>query len=83
MPPTRLASSEREGAAATAELQRLDLLERALEARRADEHVDVAKRRVDEKAMLEGVWRRQTAALEDIAARRAGITVRSRPQWRR
>ena len=69
-----LETSERERAA-TAELQRLDLLERALEARRADEQVDVAKRRVDEKAMLEGRLASATAALEDVAARRAGITV--------
>ena len=69
-----LESSDRERAA-TAELQRLDLLERALEARRADEQVDVAKRRVDEKAMLEGRLASATAALEDVAARRAGITV--------
>ncbi|MGE4053996.1 MAG: AAA family ATPase, partial [Vicinamibacterales bacterium] len=69
-----LETSERERAA-TVELQRLEVLERALEARRADEQVDVAKRRVDEKAMLEGRLASATAALEDVAARRAGITV--------
>ena len=69
-----LETSERERAA-TKELQRLDLLEQALEARRADEQVDVAKRRVDEKAMLEGRLASATAALKDVVARRAGITV--------
>jgi AAA domain len=69
-----LAAGEKERSAST-ELQRLDLLERALEARRADEQVDVAKGRVDEKARLEARLASATTALDEVAARRAAIAV--------
>lgn len=60
---------------ATDRLRRLELLERALETRTAEEQAATAKTSAEEEALLSGRLEAETRERDELAARRAVITV--------
>ena len=68
---------------ASEQLRRLDLLERALETRAAEEQAAAARTSVEQEALLRGRLESETRERDGLASRRAAITFPPQPRSRR